>query len=303
MLVLLAWVVARRCPARWMTAGIILLALSAVLTERKRIEPIPADGLYAPPPGYIRADSAGPFRVADRSMNSNAPLHGLSLTANHVVTQLDPESYKQFWQSGTYGRFAVANAKYWHKQSRDVAQCYPPSQNEWGKLPGIEVLPRTSLYWNTRIIPDDSTALEQIDSQSVAIHDTLILHDRALSDAATEAQLAPTPEIEGSAEILVYEPGRIRVRYDGPRDGWLYLAEKFAPGWVATLDGQPVRLHRAFVAFEAVAAPAGTHILELTYEPASIRIGIWISLGFALAAVVAMVLPRFNRAVAAPRAG
>jgi uncharacterized membrane protein YfhO len=69
----------------------------------------------------------------------------------------------------------------------------------------------------------------------------------------------------------------MELRVRNPRDGWPYLAEKFAPAWQARLDGGPVRMMRAFVAFEALRAPAGTHRIILAYRPTTIRVGALVS--------------------------
>ena len=75
-------------------------------------------------------------------------------------------------------------------------------------------------------------------------------------------------EAASDVEFVSYQPGRMELRVSNPRDGWLYLAEKFAPGWRARLDGEPVRMMRAFVAFEALRVPAGTHEITLDVSAA-----------------------------------
>ena len=53
-------------------------------------------------------------------------------------------------------------------------------------------------------------------------------------------------------------------------------------GWTATLDEQPVEIHRADDAFKAVFVPAGTHRVRFEYHSARTRAGLAISLASGL---------------------
>jgi hypothetical protein len=63
-----------------------------------------------------------------------------------------------------------------------------------------------------------------------------------------------------------------------PSRVWLVACQAWYPGWKAEVDGEPAPLLRANEAFCAVPIPAGTSIVTLRYEPASLRIGAWIAL-------------------------
>jgi uncharacterized membrane protein YfhO len=69
------------------------------------------------------------------------------------------------------------------------------------------------------------------------------------------------------------------------------LLDGFAPGWRARVDGEPVAVARANLAFRAVAVPAGTHTIELTYRPAALLVGLGLSV-LALAGAAAAWLRR-----------
>jgi hypothetical protein len=55
--------------------------------------------------------------------------------------------------------------------------------------------------------------------------------------------------------------------------GWLILSDLFYPGGEATCDGYQTEIFPANYLFRAVRIPAGTHIVEYSYRPASFRIG------------------------------
>ncbi len=75
--------------------------------------------------------------------------------------------------------------------------------------------------------------------------------------------------------------------------GILVLADAWAPGWIASVDGKPTPVLKADVAFRAVAVPAGARHVRFEYRPAVARYGLpmaafglflaiaWMLLGFA----------------------
>jgi hypothetical protein len=52
-----------------------------------------------------------------------------------------------------------------------------------------------------------------------------------------------------------------------PARGFAVLGEIWHPGWRATLDGEPIALHRTNVAQMGAWIPAGEHLLALTFRP------------------------------------
>jgi uncharacterized membrane protein YfhO len=79
-------------------------------------------------------------------------------------------------------------------------------------------------------------------------------------------------------------PNRIHLRVERDKPGMLIAAQSHFPGWVARVDGQEQPLWLANYAFCAVAVPAGTSDVVLSYEPMSLR------LGAALSALSALLL-------------
>lgn len=60
---------------------------------------------------------------------------------------------------------------------------------------------------------------------------------------------------------------------------WLVWNEAYTPGWRSWVDGKPSPISRAFGFFMAVPAPSGgNHEIVLRYEPASFRLGLFVSL-------------------------
>jgi hypothetical protein len=93
---------------------------------------------------------------------------------------------------------------------------------------------------------------------------------------------------EASVRIVDYGAERVVLRTHGRHAGVVVLTDAYFPGWEATLDGAPVPILRANLAFRGVVAPAGSHTIEMRYRPASFRWGSWIAGAAALALGIAM---------------
>jgi uncharacterized membrane protein YfhO len=82
----------------------------------------------------------------------------------------------------------------------------------------------------------------------------------------------------------------IDTRTDAP--GYLVLTDTWFPGWQATVDGAEQPIRRANHALRAVAVPAGRHTVEFRYAPASVRLGLGISLSALVLTVILSTWPR-----------
>ncbi len=123
----------------------------------------------------------------------------------------------------------------------------------------------------------------------------VVLLEGRSGDEGPSARVERSPG-GGLASVVDETPERVRVHCDAPRGGYLVLADAYAPGWRATVDGQGAAILRANGLFRAVAIAPGTHEVIMTYAPASIRAGILISLvGLALAAAQWVIAGRLRR--------
>jgi uncharacterized membrane protein YfhO len=83
------------------------------------------------------------------------------------------------------------------------------------------------------------------------------------------------------------------MRITRQHPGWLVISQARYPGWKARIDGVEVPLLRANYAFNAIALPRGTSEIEYSYEPASLRLGILLSVASALIGL--LLLQRYAR--------
>jgi hypothetical protein len=156
-----------------------------------------------------------------------------------------------------------------------------------------ETLPRAFLVPRARVAASLGTALSEMIHQPFQPRQEVILTD----DASTQATPLSTDRGgQGSARITAYEASAVQIHTSASADAWLVLSDTFYPGWTAAVDGQAVTVLRGDVLFRVVPVPAGEHEVEFRFEPASVRMGLLISLGSLLVLVCALALALAGKA-------
>jgi hypothetical protein len=112
--------------------------------------------------------------------------------------------------------------------------------------------------------------------------------------ARPRAYLSPSlpalePKDTPPATFLRDSPDAITLSLIAPAAGALILNDSYYPGWRAWVDGKPAPITPYRDAFRSVSVPAGTHTIEMRYQPATFRVGLFISL-IALAFLTAAAL-------------
>ena len=80
---------------------------------------------------------------------------------------------------------------------------------------------------------------------------------------------APTQANITAGVITELEPHRVVAEIDTPGPGLIVVAEAFYPAWRATVNGQPVTMQPANLAFRGIpVASGGHHVIEMTLRPA-----------------------------------
>ncbi len=96
-----------------------------------------------------------------------------------------------------------------------------------------------------------------------------------------------------SVEVREEAPTRTTIQVELATTGIVVLADVLAPGWKLEIDGKPAPILRANLAMRAAVVAAGQHTLTYRYEPASLPIGVGLSiLGVLLASGVAVQIRR-----------
>jgi len=127
-----------------------------------------------------------------------------------------------------------------------------------------------------QVVPDESQVLHALSQYT--------FNPRQTAFVPTPHQLSK--ECRGTAQIVAEQPCAITVAADMATSGLLVLADQWAAGWTADVDGQPNEIIRTNHALKGVVLPAGKHTIVFRYDPPGLRAGL---LCMALACAVLLI--------------
>jgi hypothetical protein len=147
----------------------------------------------------------------------------------------------------------------------------------------------TYLTANVDPVPDGAAALSWLQQQTwptVRAYPAVV---EAPPETVAALQRDPAGASPGGTTVAAYTPGHIRIAATATRPALLVVAESWAPGWRATLDGQPASILRTNYLSQGVIVPTGAHTVEFRYQPDSFTFGAAIS-GLGLLGLLALGL-------------
>jgi hypothetical protein len=99
------------------------------------------------------------------------------------------------------------------------------------------------------------------------------LRHEAVADKKFEKALGQSKEQTGEATVTLtsYKPNRLTYDVKSETGGIVVFSEIYYPGWTATIDGKPAEVGRADYVLRALQMPAGSHKVEMTFEPKSVN--------------------------------
>ncbi len=167
---------------------------------------------------------------------------------------------------------------------------------------GFQPLPPCTVYENQRALPrafvvPEAAPLPERPLILPTLKTTDFRRRVLLEDWEPGFSSGPSKGHYRPAEVVEYLPNRVVIDVPAGEAGYLVLTDVWFPGWVCTVDGQPVRIYRANYLFRAVVLPEGSHRVVFAFAPASYSIGKAISAMAALAVLGGVVLLLVHRAV------
>ena len=181
----------------------------------------------------------------------------------------------------------------------------PPASPRWvlvdrapryGVYSNPDALPRSYVVTRARVVDKEPAALDGILAPGFDRYQEAVLVGRP--DAPELRALAEAPGTPfRPARILADAPERVIVQAVADQPSLLVVADTFAPGWTARVDGQPARLWQTNYYVRGVLLQAGEHEVELRYRAPGFAAGVAVA---AVALTVAVAAVGRRRAGTAP---
>jgi len=150
-------------------------------------------------------------------------------------------------------------------------------QTQSGETPiyeNTEALPRAYVVSDFRVGPDEDFA-QLLAGGSPELRRVALL---ASGEPSLPTARTGAPPPDATAGFITDAPDEVVVEAMLQEPGLLVLMDSYYPGWKARIYETEVPIARANYGFRAVALPPGKHVVTFRYEPASFRVGLFISL-------------------------
>jgi hypothetical protein len=145
-------------------------------------------------------------------------------------------------------------------------------------------LPRVRIVHDAVRLPNAAAARTWVQTLATRAADGRDQDDIVAIEPDDGGVEAPAASGRGSASetarlVDQEDPDHLVVEARLERPGFVVIADTYYPGWTASIDGAPTTIFPADLLFRAVYVPAGTHTVELRYQPASLFYGVLVSAG------------------------
>lgn len=275
-----------RIPARALTSLLaLLLAVDLIFASRDLLPTTPGNYLFPETRLTSELQAKGhPVRISALTGGIDSgllqhyrieQLHGYDALFPRRIVEYMGETYPGAWEQAE----RLCSLEYYlFPQDVHADNDQAQGMEFISSVDGIDIfrnpraLPRAFLVPSLERLPD-STALftrmhdEAFDPAKVA------LTDARIEPFASE----PVPESPGTAHIEAWSTTTVAVRLDVSVRSVLVLTDAFYPGWNAYVDGTKAEVFPIYHNFRGVIVEPGDSNIEFRFEPASLRLGLWIS--------------------------
>lgn len=166
---------------------------------------------------------------------------------------------------------------------REIARlgAFGPTALYEGPLPS----PRAAIVTESMVLPEANAQTDRLFSEDFDPASVVLLEAEPPPPAGR-----PGPHLPASAEVVRENTDEVDVGARVPgTGGYLLLADSFAPGWRAEVDGEPAPVLRANGLFRAVRLTPGEHMVRFVYRPRAFYAGAAVS-ALATLLLVALVI-------------
>ena len=284
--------------------SLFLLALVPVVSNSRIPEVSAQEEAFAPTPLALRlarSDPDGAFRVLGESMFRRQTA-GSPRTVRSTLEILEFPRREWFQHTGAlWNRGAVLNGDFDAGDLSRVESLRRLSMSAAGLRQSRSFFGNLALRWGVRAREQEPVAgYERIGGDPLQDWDELrpaypdirlatrwreepgpvealgrlpgMAPGEVLLETRRSASGAAKP---GTLRLIEKRPGRVRLEYDAPEPTWLFVLRDFWPYRTVELDGRPVEVAPASLAFSAVPVPAGHHGIDWREEVPGLALSAW----------------------------
>ena len=112
----------------------------------------------------------------------------------------------------------------------------------------------------------------------------------------------PLSGTQNNVEFISKSNSRLHLQVKAAENVMLVLSDTYYLGWKALVDGRPEKIYQANYAFRAIPLRAGIHQVKFIYDPVSFKWGAGVTFLGILICIVYILVTRYKRRGASPRA-
>lgn len=147
-----------------------------------------------------------------------------------------------------------------------------------------EAVERAFVVGNTEVIEEERMVLEKLLNRDFNFKNIALVND--------SGALVKNEDIE-KTPLIYQEVSNHKIRITGnlQSNSFVVIANTFYPGWRVFVDGQESKIYQTNFAFQGVQINKQSSIIELIYNPISLKIGALISLASFLGLLIISLIP------------
>ena len=280
--ILLALYMRRKLKAGVVAAGVGLIVVGDLYMANKRY--LDSDSFTE---ATVSDDDSFPLTAADRTILSDTTMHYRVMDMPRFFSA-DPS----YHHKALGGYHAAKLTRYQDLIERQLAP-YKSYYDRTGQLMqfnavdmlnaryyiignpqtgALEAVANPNAMGNAWLI-DRIDYVDTPDQEMDAIEGLDIAREAVADKKVAEILGQPAAKAPGDTIFLTtYAPNRLTYHVDTKAGGVAVMSEVYFPwGWKATIDGQPAEIGRVNYVLRAVKVPAGSHTIEMVFDPESLH--------------------------------
>jgi hypothetical protein len=226
--------------------------------------------------------------------NEFVPLHIRSVTGYHAAKPAVAEDLQSILSSG--GIFSFRQTAYTVLQADGGNLTYDQVRNTLLNQASIE--DPASLDTLRILIPENPLSRTWFADSWIQLTEEQCMAALAsginLQDISILYENPGLPELidspDAEASIVVDEPERVIIHTSNVSEGLLILADTWYPRWQVRIDGEPASMLQANHWQRGVCVPAGSHVVEFSFDSSDFSTGLLISIAGLICAILLIVL-------------